>query len=511
MISWLYALLGFYLLLQLLHALYITTLAWRERRSLAPAEGYALAPEGPRCGKAAVLLHGFADTPEAWRREARELAAQGWYVDVPALSHEGTSSDWLAAAEAALRRARREGTTVVLFGHSMGGALALAAAARCRPDGLILWAPFFEPYLGPRAVPVLYTLHRLLFRWPRTLTFFPAKRTARGSESATYTVARTLPVRSFASALAVPRLARAALANLRALPTVVLLPARDTVVRPEPTRRALPWARFLSAADPRTGHALTNAADWQENLRASLAALAAECSAPRALAPKCALLFDIDGTLLYARGLGRPAFADAFEAAYGKRVSLEQTSFVGATDTAVIRELAREAGLVSTPALEERFFIELTRRLDPRLAEGPLEIYPGVEAFLAALKAKGYVLGVVTGNIRAIAWSKLIHARLAPYFSFGAYATDHHDRDCIAAIARDRARALGAEPRLLLGDTPKDVQAAHALGLPCLAVTTGWVDEPTLRAAGADETLPGFASLDQALAAVERLAPCCPA
>ncbi len=220
---------------------------------------------------------------------------------------------------------------------------------------------------------------------------------------------------------------------------------------------------------------------------------------------RTALLFDIDGTLLYAKGLGRPAFAEAFEVAYGRPINLDSTSFVGATDTAVIRALAAEVGVASTPAREEHFFIELTKRLDPRLAAGPLHIYPGVPALLGALCARGYLLGTVTGNIRETAWSKLIHAQLAPFFTFGAYATDHHDRDEIAAIARARARALGAEPRLLIGDTPKDVQAAHAIGLPCLAVTTGWVDAPTLLAAGADATIDGFGDTAAAVAQIEAL------
>ena len=223
---------------------------------------------------------------------------------------------------------------------------------------------------------------------------------------------------------------------------------------------------------------------------------------------KRAILFDIDGTLLYAKGLGRPAFAEAFAAAYGVTPEVERVSFVGATDTAVIRALAAECGVASTPAREERFFIELTKRLEPRLAAGPILVYPGVRAFLEALRARGFLLGVVTGNIRAIAWAKLLHAGLADLFDFGAYATDSHDRNAIAAVACQRARARGAEPVLLVGDTPKDVRAAHAAHLPALAVTVaGWEPPEALRAAGADALRPGYEDLPAALRAVEALLP----
>ena len=125
------------------------------------------------------------------------------------------------------------------------------------------------------------------------------------------------------------------------------------------------------------------------------------------------ILFDIDGTLLHAKGLGRPAFAEAFRVAYGAEADVERVSFVGATDTGVVRGLAAECGVESTPAKEERFYIELTKRLEPRLATGDILVYPGVRPFLEALRARGFLLGIVTGNIRATAWAKLIHAGLA--------------------------------------------------------------------------------------------------
>ena len=224
---------------------------------------------------------------------------------------------------------------------------------------------------------------------------------------------------------------------------------------------------------------------------------------------KNAILFDIDGTLLHARGLGRPAFAEAFAIAYGgARADVENVSFVGATDTAVIRALAAACGVHTSPAREERFFIELAKRLEPRLAENPPTVYPGLRAFLEALRTRGFRLGVVTGNIRATAWAKLIHAGLADLFDFGAYADGEPDRDAIARDACERARALGAEPRLLVGDTPQDIRAAHAAGLPALAVhVAGWRSPEELRAAGADALLPGYADLPAALRAVDALVP----
>ena len=219
-----------------------------------------------------------------------------------------------------------------------------------------------------------------------------------------------------------------------------------------------------------------------------------------------AILFDIDGTLLHAKGLGRPAFAEAFQIAYGATIDADRISFIGATDTAIIRDLAARHGLPSTPAQEERFAIELTKRLEPRLAQGPIHVYPGVRPLLQALRDQGFRLGIVTGNLRPTAWAKLIHAGLADLFDFGAYADDAPDRDAIAAIACRRANALGATPALLIGDTLRDIQAAHANRLPCLAVTVaGWLPPQDLTAAEA--TLSSYTDLPAALRTIHALIP----
>ncbi len=220
---------------------------------------------------------------------------------------------------------------------------------------------------------------------------------------------------------------------------------------------------------------------------------------------KPAILFDIDGTLLYAKGLGREAFGEAFERAYHASVDMARVSFVGGTDTAIIRQLARDCGCPTSPAIEERFFLEFTTRLDAKLAAGPILVYPGIPQLLARLVADGALLGLVTGNIRPTAWSKLHHAGLDTYFTFGGYACDHEDRAHIAAAAMQRATAHAATPRLLIGDTPKDIAAAHANGLPCLAVATGWVSAEKLSAAGADAVLTDFADTEKALACIWNL------
>lgn len=218
----------------------------------------------------------------------------------------------------------------------------------------------------------------------------------------------------------------------------------------------------------------------------------------------CALLFDIDGTLLYARGIGRAAFGTAFLEAYGiDYPDIAGLSFVGATDSNVVREMAAACGVSSTPAREEHFFMRLAQEIDAGLAINKPHVYPGVTELIGRLHGRGDILGIITGNVRATAWSKLRHARLDHAFTFGAYGDDHHNRSEIAGLALRRSPAPA---RVLIGDTSLDVQAAHDNGLKAVAVATGWVSAAELAAAGADLVLDDFSDTERALSLIDDLA-----
>jgi len=215
------------------------------------------------------------------------------------------------------------------------------------------------------------------------------------------------------------------------------------------------------------------------------------------------ILFDIDGTLLFARGVGRGAFAAAFRAAYGVDYpDIGGISFVGATDSGVVRQMAARCGVPNSPAREEHFFFQLARHLDAAMDANPPQIFPGVPELLRELTCRDYRLGLVTGNIRATAWSKVRHAHVDDCFSFGAYGDESEDRSEIARLALGRAPA-GYAPRLLVGDTPRDIEAAHRNGLAALAVGTGWVALDDLRRSGTDAVIQDFSDTERTISLME--------
>lgn len=208
------------------------------------------------------------------------------------------------------------------------------------------------------------------------------------------------------------------------------------------------------------------------------------------------VLFDIDGTLLSARGAPRRAFERAMVEVYGTAGPVATHTFDGKTDPQIARELLRLSGVddaaidAGLPDLWQRY----TRRLRVELAAPGHEtvVLPGVRALLDGLEALDgrVVLGLLTGNIEAGAAMKLDSAGIRTRFRVGAFGSDCERRDGLPQVAVDRARALTgrtfhAREIVVIGDTPHDVTCGRALDVHAVAVATGRHDVAALRDAGA--------------------------
>jgi phosphoglycolate phosphatase len=218
-------------------------------------------------------------------------------------------------------------------------------------------------------------------------------------------------------------------------------------------------------------------------------------------APSRYIFFDIDGTLLYAKGSGRIAFADAFREAYGVEVDMAHINFAGATDTRVVEQLVRENGLEMDPAKIRHFFKRLAVHLDANMAKHPPIVFPGVVHFLERV-SKHWKLALVTGNIRETAYLKLKHGGLDAYFTdIGGFGDDDGDRNRMAALALERAGS--PEGSFLLGDTPSDIEAARSNGMVSVAVCNGQFDRATLEAEHPDIVVDSFEDAEHLFQALD--------
>ena len=190
------------------------------------------------------------------------------------------------------------------------------------------------------------------------------------------------------------------------------------------------------------------------------------------------LLWDIDGTLISTGAAGHRAIGRATAEQFNGG-DLDGVEIAGRTDVGIAHQILAK---YNAPATEEsvRSLLDLyVERLNEELPRGKGEVLPGVlELLQRAARQPDLTLGLLTGNLKSGAKLKLEHYGLWPFFAFGAFADDHHDRNELGAFALARARETAginfpAAQVDVIGDTGHDINCGKAFGARTIAVVTG--------------------------------------
>ena len=199
------------------------------------------------------------------------------------------------------------------------------------------------------------------------------------------------------------------------------------------------------------------------------------------------LLFDIDGTLISARGIHKIAMGKVLARRYSTFKYDSAYDFSGRTDPEIVENLLRyDNKEISDDLLNEiltEFCIELKKEF--LINKKPL-IHIGVEKLILELQANNTVfLGLVTGNIAEGARIKLESVGLYKYFPVGGFGDDSKNRNDLPPIARKRAEIhynvnFAPADIWIIGDSVHDIYCAQKNGLRCLAVSTGWTSREEL-------------------------------
>jgi phosphoglycolate phosphatase-like HAD superfamily hydrolase len=229
------------------------------------------------------------------------------------------------------------------------------------------------------------------------------------------------------------------------------------------------------------------------------------------------VLFDVDGTLVRA---GDPAHKRAFEEALAEVYGLAGTladvpiELGGRLDSQIAR-----AALAHHGVDEHGVADGLARVMEAMAARyrvlvgGDVRrdwVLPGVHGVAGRLRERGHVVGVLTGNARAVGLRKLEAAGLAHLAEVGAFGDSAGERwelvaEAAAEAHRLNGRTVDAAATVLVGDTPRDVEAAHRAGARAVGVATARFTTDDLDAAGADAVFADLSDVDAVVTAIEAL------
>jgi phosphoglycolate phosphatase len=227
-------------------------------------------------------------------------------------------------------------------------------------------------------------------------------------------------------------------------------------------------------------------------------------SAPIVLKDCRLVLFDIDGTLLRNgnRIHGR-SIVQACEELTGLDITQHfgKINAGGSTDRYIMSELLRMSGM-SQDAIDEAF---------PRIAQRSVEIategfsqpdpgwvLDGSHELIRTLIDANIPIGLVTGNLPVVAELKLSCAQIWDPFAkqeplisgFGDLSENRNDLSRAAFTeAQHHWPDLKGDAVIVIGDTPKDVACAQAIGARSVAVATGRFHANELAASGATHTI----------------------
>jgi phosphoglycolate phosphatase len=191
-----------------------------------------------------------------------------------------------------------------------------------------------------------------------------------------------------------------------------------------------------------------------------------------------AYLFDIDGTLLRSRDrIHYQSFFESVRSVMGRELVLDGVTLSGNTDPGILYDAFRLAELDPEhwqPMLED-VLEHMRTTVAAQRDQMNLVKMLGVDEMLAYLHSKGAALGVGTGNLESIGWLKLEVLGVRHWFTFGGFSDRFAVRADMIADAARQARKIAGDPATVcvVGDTPFDISAAKANGLPTIAVATG--------------------------------------
>ena len=191
------------------------------------------------------------------------------------------------------------------------------------------------------------------------------------------------------------------------------------------------------------------------------------------------LLWDLDETLITTAGAGERAIIRSARKHWKVDVDLAAIPYAGKTDCRIGHLIREHFDLPEDEAIHRSYLDDFVNFVAEELSKSKACVLPGVQEIVESAHASlDHWQGMLTGNLRAAAKTKLIPFVLWDFFPFGAFADDAIERSDLGPIALHRAseyagHVFAPEEVIVIGDTPHDIACARSFGARCLAVASG--------------------------------------
>ena len=184
-------------------------------------------------------------------------------------------------------------------------------------------------------------------------------------------------------------------------------------------------------------------------------------------------LFDLDGTVLDTYTPILESMRYATKAVFGEALpDSKLVSMVGQPLVTQMQAFAAERGCGSEVADE---LTRVYREYNERDLDEKSFPFPGIPEAIASLKNAGFTVGVVTSKRAVLATKSLKAHGLFDAFACvnGAEDSTAHKPDPDPLLTAAKKHGVSPDRCVYVGDSPYDLQAAHAASMPCVGVTWG--------------------------------------
>lgn len=207
-----------------------------------------------------------------------------------------------------------------------------------------------------------------------------------------------------------------------------------------------------------------------------------------------AVIFDIDGTLVNSVDLHARAWQEAFDH-FGKQVAFEAVrAQIGKGGDQLLPHFLAPRELSAIGDKLEKFRGDIFRRQYLR----DVRAFPKVRELFERLKGDGVKIALASSANAQDLKHYVEVARIGDLIEATTASGDVQNTKPDPEVVRVAVERLGkpapAKVRMV-GDSPWDIESAHAAGIACVGVLCGGFPEPDLKRAGADGIFGGPSDL----------------